>query len=326
MQATTSRPRIALYWASGCGGCEIAFVNLHERLLELDARFEIFFCPCLVDTKRQDVEALPDGALALTLLDGAQRSDENVEMAQLLRRKSQLLVAYGSCAHEGCLPGLANLRPTASLLDTVYAGMSEPSRPRARAAVPQGELHLPTLLPRVLPLADVVDVDYVIPGCPPEPDTLWRALGQMFTEPPPPRGAVLGAGESAVCRECALRREDKTIVRLRRVHELIPEPTRCLLEQGILCMGPATRDGCGALCTRVGMPCIGCYGAPEGVPDQGAAMAGAVGSILDIEPLRDRSDKEIAAAVDATLDAVPDWAGSCYKFSLAASLLGGRRT
>ena len=92
-----------MYWASSCGGCEIAVVNLHEKLLELDKHFELVFCPCLMDTKKADVEALPDGDIAVTLFNGAIRTEENEEFAHLLRRKSKLLVAFGTCSYQGAL-------------------------------------------------------------------------------------------------------------------------------------------------------------------------------------------------------------------------------
>ena len=89
-------------------------------------------------------------------------------------------------------------------------------------------------------------------------------------------------------------------------------------------MGIATRDGCGALCPQVNMPCTGCYGPPEGVLDQGAKMVSALGSVLDIGELKDLSDDQIAAKIDEAIEALPDFAGTCYKYSLASSLVGGR--
>ena len=82
-----AKPKLAVYWASACGGCEIAFANLGEKLLELSEALDFWFCPCLLDTKRSDVEALADGELAVTLFDGAIRTSENEEWAHLLRRK-----------------------------------------------------------------------------------------------------------------------------------------------------------------------------------------------------------------------------------------------
>ena len=105
---------------------------------------------------------------------------------------------------------------------------------------------------------------------------------------------------------------------------MIPEKSVCLLEQGIICMGIATRSGCGGLCPQVRMPCIGCYGPPEGVLDQGAKMVSALGSMLDIGDTKGLSEDEIIRRVDEIIAAIPDLAGTFYKFSLPDSILRGR--
>lgn len=38
---TYVKPKFAMYWAASCGGCEIAALNTHEKILDLDANFEI---------------------------------------------------------------------------------------------------------------------------------------------------------------------------------------------------------------------------------------------------------------------------------------------
>ena len=325
MMAT--KPKLSVYWATGCGGCEIAITNLHERLLDVEAAFDFVFCPCLLDTKKHDVEALPDGSIAITLFNGAIRTAENLEMARLMRRKSQLVVAFGACACHGGIPGLSNLSSAADHVRTNYLEgetLDNPDRvvPGGRVVVDGGVLELPAFHDQVRTLADVIEVDYSIPGCPPEPHQIWAVLDAVLRGVPlPPKGSVLGAGSSSVCDECHRRQGEKKLDRLRRTWEFAPDPETCLLEQGLLCVGIATRSGCGALCPQVQAPCIGCYGPPEGVLDQGGKMAAALGSMIDIEPLRGLGDAEITAYLDNIFDAIPDYPGSFYKFSLPGSAL-----
>ena len=324
----TEKPKLAMYWASSCGGCEIALVNIHEKILDVDAAFDFVFCPCLLDTKKKDIEAMPDGTIALTLFNGAIRTDENEEMAKIMRRKSRLLVAFGSCASGGCIPGLSNLSSRADHLRSVY--LQNPSTvnpdavvPQTDSTLPEGVLHIPAFHDRVKTLAQVVDVDYVIPGCPPESHQIINVIEAIIEgKDLPPRGSTLGCGKTTVCDECNRTKKEKSVAGFVRTHQIIPDPEVCLLEQGLVCMGVATRGGCGALCPQVNMPCAGCYGPPEGVTDQGAKMVAALGSILSVGI--GLPESEIHRRVDAALDGIPDPAGSFYKFGLSSSLLGGK--
>jgi F420-non-reducing hydrogenase small subunit len=103
------KPKLAMYWAASCGGCEISVLNIGDKILTVDEVFDIAFFPCIADFKYKDVENYPDGYIDVCLFNGAIRNSENEEMAHLLRKKSKVLVAYGSCAYEGCIPALSNL-------------------------------------------------------------------------------------------------------------------------------------------------------------------------------------------------------------------------
>ncbi len=326
----SEKPKLAMYWASSCGGCEIALVNIHEMILEVDAVFDFMFCPCLLDTKVKDIKALPEKAITLTLFNGAIRTTENEEMAHLLRRKSEVLVAFGSCAYEGCIPGLANLHKPGDFLESIFVDNPtidnpESTYPLPECDMPEGTLNLPEFYDRVSTLSQVTDVDYFIPGCPPEPHQVRAVLEAVMSgEDLPPKGSILGAGKSIVCEECARVKSDKKITRLYRTYEIQPDTEECLLEQGILCMGVATRSGCGAPCPDANMPCTGCYGTPEGAHDQGARMAAALGSIIEVDG-KGLSEDELAESFNKILEHIPDYAGMFYKYSMPASIMKARR-
>ena len=135
---------------------------------------------------------------------------------------------------------------------------------------------------------------------------------------------MIGAGRSIVCNECARTRGDKKISRLYRTYEIETDPDACLLEQGLLCMGIATRSGCNAPCPEANMPCTGCYGSPEGTNDQGARMAAALGSIVEIDAKGLKED-ELAKRFKEIMDHIPDYAGTFYKYSMPASIIKARR-
>jgi F420-non-reducing hydrogenase small subunit len=323
----TEKPKFAMCWAASCGGCEIAVLNIGEKILDVDANFDVVFWPVAMDAKYKDVEAMADGSITLTLFNGSIRNSENEEIARLLRRKSKILVAFGSCACEGCIPGLANLSPVDELIDTAFSTVStDPvngTRPRTSVTVPDGDLHLPEMYPVVRPLSSVVSVDYFMPGCPPESHQIAAVIDLVIKAIQgeaelPASGATIGAGGSTVCDECSRTRDVKKIKAFTRIQELEEvDPDLCLLEQGIPCNGPATRSGCGALCPSAGAQCIGCYGHADGVIDFGARLMTAFASVIDSE------DPE---EIDHILDTLPDPAGQFYRFSLAGSLLGAARS
>ena len=101
--------KIAFYWAASCGGCEVAVLDVNEKILDVIAAADIVFWPVAIDTKYKDVEAMPDKSIDACFFNGAIRTEENEKMAKLLRQKSKILVAFGSCACDGCVKGLANL-------------------------------------------------------------------------------------------------------------------------------------------------------------------------------------------------------------------------
>jgi F420-non-reducing hydrogenase small subunit len=325
-----SKPKVSMYWAAACGGCEVAFVNIHEKILDFHDNFELVFCPCLVDTKKKDVEAMPDNTIDIAFFNGAIRTSENEEMAHILRKKAKVLIAYGACAYEGGIPALSNLTTkeatfNAAYIDNPTIDNENKIFPKTKTQVPEGELTLPEFYEDAKKLKDCVDVDYYIPGCPPESEQVWNIINAIIQGAElPPKGSVIGAGESAVCDECKRTKKDMKVKRFYRTYEKIPDPEQCLLEQGFICMGPATRSGCGALCPQVNMPCIGCYGTPDGVDDQGAKMTAALGSIIDISDAVNMSEEELEKHVQSIVDTIPDCAGTYYKFSLANSILKRR--
>ena len=163
-------------------------------------------------------------------------------------------------------------------------------------------------------LDQVISVDYYLPGCPPVPRMLKAAIGTLLSGVLPPKGTVLGP-DTAMCEECP-RKETKpadlAYTAFHRPHEILMDPEKCFLAQGVVCMGPATRGGCGAQCITGNMPCGGCFGPTSNVRDQGAKILSAIASSV--------SAKE-SDGIDAILASIPDPVGTFYRYGLPGSLL-----
>jgi F420-non-reducing hydrogenase small subunit len=290
------------------------------RLVDVGERVDIVFWPAAMDWKYRDVEAMADGEIDVCFFNGAIRTSENEHLARLLRSKSKVLVAFGSCAHEGCIPGLANLFSGASILERVFTtvpSLDASSRgvlPTQSTVVPEGEIRIPAFYDRVHTLAQTVDVDYIMPGCPPVVDQVWKVFQTVLSGQLPAKGSVIGADAKTNCDTCP-RQKGQSGMRVkafRRPHEVQYDPNLCFLAQGIICCGPATRAGCGLPCIQGNMPCRGCYGPPDGVADQGAKLVSAIAALVDAQD---------PAQVEQTIDSIADLVGTCYRFSLADSVL-----
>jgi F420-non-reducing hydrogenase small subunit len=314
--------KLAFYWAASCGGCEIAVLDINEKILDVVQIADIVFWPVAMDIKYKDVENMPDKHIDICFFNGSIRNSEQEHMAKLLRQKAKTLVAFGSCAHEGCIPGLANLHDRKEIFDLVYVkekSVVNPTAvvPKTQTEVKEGILEIPEFYDTVKTLAQTVDVDYYIPGCPPPVKLIANAVDAIAKNQLPPKGAVL-APLKAVCDECPRKRENKKISKIYRVHEKAPDPERCLLEQGILCMGPATRSGCGAQCLKVDMPCTGCGGAAPNMPELGAGMITALASILGYEN-EEGKEQYSEEDVEKLMSQIKDPVGTFYMYSLPAS-------
>lgn len=312
--------KLAIYWSASCGGCDVAILDINERILDVAAIADIVFWPVALDFKYSDVEAMEDKSIDICLFNGGVRTSEQEHIAKLLRAKSKAMVAFGACACFGGIPALANLTNRAEVFERAYIEAPsndnpEHTYPQTLTKVEEGDLELPEFYDTVLTLAQVVDVEYFVPGCPPPVEITNKIVDALASGQLPPVGTVL-ASDKSLCDECDRVREEKKITKIYRPHEIIPEPVKCLLEQGIICMGPATRGGCGQKCINVNMPCRGCFGPPPAVIDQGAKMLSAVASIYDV-----KDEAEIKQMVEEVVDP----AGTFYRFAMSISMLNRKR-
>jgi F420-non-reducing hydrogenase small subunit len=315
--ASNKKLQLAIYWGAGCGGCDVAILDTNEFILEVAKVADIRLWPLAVDGKYADVEAMADGELDLALFNGAVRNSENEGIARLLRRKSKLMVAFGACAHMGGIPGLANFASKQEIFECAY--LKNPSLEPGSRVVPQPhskvngyDLEIPEFYSRVYKLDDVVDVDYYLPGCPPAFDQVKAVILVLASGNLPPKGAVVGASERTLCDECKRVKTEKKIKKFYRPWQIMQDPAACLVEQGILCAGSATRGGCGVRCPDAGIPCRGCYGPAPNVIDPGVKLLSAIAAIVD-----SKDPEEIAHI----LAGLPDFAACAYRFGAPASFL-----
>lgn len=323
-----AKPKVAFYWCASCGGCEEAVVDLNENILKVADAVDIVLWPVALDFKKKDVEAMKDGSIAVSFINGAVRLEEQEEMVKLLRQKSGLVVAFGACAHLGGIPGLANFWNRETIFNRQFKEvptMDNPDgvTPQLKTKVKVGELTLPEFYDTVKTLSQTIPVDYFLPGCPPPPDLILNAVTAILEGKLPEKGSVL-APKKALCDTCPVKDskpEKLSIKEIKRPWQLKMDPKLCFLAQGVICVGPATRSGCGETCIRANQPCRGCFGPVDGVIDQGAKALSMIASLLGIEDEDTLTEEQVSKLIDGIVDP----AGTFYRFSLASSLLGRKR-
>lgn len=312
--------KLALYWASACGGCDVAVLDVNEKILDVAALADIVLWPVATDFKYRDVEAMPDKSIDVCLFNGAIRSTEHEHIAKMLRAKTKVMVAFGSCACFGGIPSLGNLSNREEIFNVVYK--ETPSTDNPGGVIPQREsvveghkLTLSENYDTVYSLEQIMPVEYFVPGCPPTVDQILKVVTALATNALPAPGSFIASNKS-LCDECYRKKEDKKITKLYRIHQIKPDPERCLLEQGVVCCGPATRGGCGAQCIKANMPCEGCFGPPPGVIDQASKLVSAISSIYQAN-----DEKDVKRMVEEMVDPV----GRFSRFVMSNSLLRRKR-
>jgi F420-non-reducing hydrogenase small subunit len=195
--------------------------------------------------------------------------------------------------------------------------------PQTKFGAPEGELTLPTLYDNVKTLDQVIDVDYYVPGCPPLQESISYVLKAVADfayngVALPPKGTTIGVVTKTLCDQCHRRKEFRRVTKIVEPHEIDVDPDLCLMDQGILCLGPATVGGCNARCTSAGQPCRGCYGPTVAVQEQGASALTAIASLFPV------LDGDATCGEDEIIDimtSIKDPLGYFYAFTLGKSLI-----
>ncbi|MBI5014172.1 MAG: methyl viologen-reducing hydrogenase [Deltaproteobacteria bacterium] len=235
------KARVSTEWLSGCAGCHVAVVDLHEKLLNLVEDVEFVRAPVLMDEK-----GYPEADVGL--VEGAVRSHHDREALLRMRDSVKTLVAFGSCAVYGGPSGLGWLHEREAVLDRAYR------RGPTNAGGQLPDADAVPLEDSVVPIDEIVPVDFYLPGCPPHPYYIAAGLRTLLGASAPPLTAA------TVCSDCTRKMRKRPGQLLQKGAVTADDPESCFLSQGVVCLGSVTLNRCLAPCPQKGAICTGCAG------------------------------------------------------------------
>jgi F420-non-reducing hydrogenase small subunit len=271
---------------NACSGCEISLLDMGENFLKLLEIVQIVHLPLLMDnkyienSKNAQILILPNADIGL--ISGSIKTYEHLQLAKAMRESCDFIIGSGTCATHGGIPALANSYHNEQIKNCCFKTVGTDETDNFPTEL------VPEFLERCYALDEKIKVDYYLPGCPPHPDHLFSLISALA------KGETYLLPEKSVCDNCfALREGIGRVSDLKRPLNLPDwkdyqdsenlDQFKCFIEQGFLCMGPVTQDGCGggdnyARCITAGVPCRGCYGPIQNQANQKLAILNALAS------------------------------------------------
>ncbi len=281
--------KVAFYLATGCSGCELSILDYAEVFEEI-LDFDVVWAPLFEDSRLEDLEKIDE--IDVSFVEGGVSNEEQIRVVRTLRKKSKKLVALGTCASFGGVPGLINLNGDS------FASIFGKVKPRTVYREESGELLTLPKVTRVKAIGEVVRVDAKVPGCPPTEGQIRESFKK--------EGMI--SSKLSVCSSCP--RKPEKFEKFAKVKRSYNQTEKCFLNEGIICFGFSTFGDCKATCPKVGVPCRGCFGS-EG--DFGARVIDALAPLMSDEALR------------SLVEEYPNFEKILYAYTLPASVLKGRK-
>ena len=216
MTAAAARPKLAVWKFSSCDGCQLSLLDCEDELLAIAGALEIAYFP-------EATSAEVEGPYDISLVEGSVTTPHDVERIHEIREQSALLVTIGACATSGGIQALRNFADVKEWIPVVYASPE-----------------FITTLETSTPIADHVNVDLELRGCPISKAQLVETVLALL------HGRRPNLASTSVCFECKAR------------------GTTCVMvAHGTPCLGPVTHGGCNAICPAYNRGCYGCFGPME---------------------------------------------------------------
>jgi len=155
---------------AGCFGCHMSMLDIDTELLDMLEIVEFNKSP-ITDIKNFTKRC------HVGLIEGGCANSENVEVLKAFRKKCDILIAFGECAVMGGIPAMRNFVPLKECLEEAY--IHSMTSEIGANCIPNHE-DIPKILNNVYPCNEIVKIDYFIPGCPPNPNHIWKTVKNVL--------------------------------------------------------------------------------------------------------------------------------------------------
>lgn len=222
-----SKPTVAVHKFSSCDGCQLAFLNMGEALLDLTQQVElVHFLEAGIVNEERTVD--------IAFVEGSISTSQDLERIRSIRNNSKLLITIGACATSGGLQALRNFNDAKAWTAAIYA-----------------QPQFVDSLDKATPIKDHVRVDFELWGCPISSRQIIATVRALLL------GVLPSMPKDKVCLEC--KRQQQVCVMVAR-----DEPCMGVITQtgcGALCpgfgrdcygcYGPAENSNPGTLANRL---------------------------------------------------------------------------
>jgi len=296
---SSGKIRLNTDWLCDCGGCHVALVDLHEKILNVLESVEILHCPVMTDIKDY-----PEAEIGI--LTGSIRTEHDRHAAEEMRKKCKTIIAFGTCAVYGGLHGAGLAHSREEIMDHVYR-----KSPTTRTdTIPTTDVS--ELEKMVTPVDEVIDVDLYLPGCPPHAHFIFESLKTLIENRQP------RVTQDSVCGRCSRQMIKGGADTIKNSLDGIPDEAICFMSQGYICLGSATLDRCMSPCPNHGIACTGCAGPTMQILSE---------PYLDIRSEVSERMSRLTAIDSATIKTYMEKSAKTqYAYAMATKMIGNKPT
>ncbi|MFC1615397.1 hypothetical protein ACFL2L_01220 [Patescibacteria group bacterium] len=173
MNIKNKKPKIAIISLTSCEGCEIAVLDLGERLIKVLGNVELINFKYMMDAEVANLKGCD-----IAFVEGSPVNNRDIKLLKEVRKNSKKIIALGNCAHLGGVQKIKNYGDKEKIAKYVYKMYKEIENNDGSG------------------IDKYIKIDSVIPGCPINKEEFLKCCLNVLA------GREFKITENPVCYEC----------------------------------------------------------------------------------------------------------------------------